>query len=250
MSLCFLTFSIVFQNTELFISLKKFSSKSFLAFLRSSMFISKYGCSQAYWFNLRALCIFFSFNPWSNICSRAFMRIRFVFMRVRFCCCTDYRLQSFSSLSNFILSGKNGKSLHSSCSSLEYLTLSSNIYPSSLFSSRSCMNSWSNVNLSFLYLKPSTCNSSYIAHLNKLLTSHTIYHEIWGFFVWIMIFHVLVVALCVSMCDMTHSISVFRQRLQDTDDINISQQLQLLLFFFFFFSSMLTMLINPGVDKM
>jgi len=43
----FRIFSIVFPNTELFISLKKSFSKSFVAFVRSSVFTSMYGFNQA-----------------------------------------------------------------------------------------------------------------------------------------------------------------------------------------------------------
>ena len=76
-----------------------------------------------------------------------------VFMRVSFSCCTDYRLQSFSCLSNFILSGKNVKSLQSSCSS-------------------------------FIHLKPAMCNSSYIGQPYRLSTSHTMRYEDFLFGSW------------------------------------------------------------------
>ena len=50
-SLWFFTFSIVFPNTELLICLKDSFSKLFLTFVLSSVFISSYGFSHAFWFN-------------------------------------------------------------------------------------------------------------------------------------------------------------------------------------------------------
>ena len=51
-SLCFLTFSIVFQKTALLISLKKSSSKSIFAFFLNSVFILMYDFSQAFLLNI------------------------------------------------------------------------------------------------------------------------------------------------------------------------------------------------------
>ena len=64
MSLCFLTFSIVFLKTTLFIKSFFFSKflQKLLVFLRS-VFISIYGFSQAFPLNLVTLCTFFNPNP-------------------------------------------------------------------------------------------------------------------------------------------------------------------------------------------
>ena len=68
------------------------------------------------------LCIFSNINPRFSTCFRAFMCMTWVFLLKK--------LQaSFSNLLTFILFGKNGISLCSPCSSSEYLTSTSSMYP-------------------------------------------------------------------------------------------------------------------------
>ena len=103
-SLCFLTFSIIFPKTELFINLKKPFSKSCFAFYLRSVFISIYGFSQAFWLNLITLWTFFKANPWFNPC--------FKFLMCRTYSVLSCKLStSFLTFSIYILSGKNSKSL-------------------------------------------------------------------------------------------------------------------------------------------
>ena len=72
-NICFLTFSVVFPKTALFMNLKKsFSKPSFCFFLRS-VFISIYGFSQAFWLNVITLWTLVKSNPWLNACFKFLM---------------------------------------------------------------------------------------------------------------------------------------------------------------------------------
>ena len=67
-SLCLLTFSLVFPQAALLISSKRYFSKSFFALFLRSVFISICGFSQEFWLNLIILCKFSKTNPWLNAC--------------------------------------------------------------------------------------------------------------------------------------------------------------------------------------
>ena len=110
---CFLTFSIVFPNTDLFIKLKKYFSQSFFAF-----FLVLY----LYWY----YDFFVKANTWFYAFIRFLMSIiyHFLISQVR------YKLFDFI---NFVYSGKNGISFWSSCKFSGYWTSTSRKYPLLLF---------------------------------------------------------------------------------------------------------------------
>ena len=114
-SLCFLTFSIVFPKTALFINLKHFFFKIIFCFL-SSIFVYEH-----------ALWTFLKSNLWFNAYLKFLMCITYSVLLCKLA-------TSFSTFSIFILSGKNGKSLWSSCNFSRYWTSTSEKYPSSLLS--------------------------------------------------------------------------------------------------------------------
>ena len=74
--LCFLTFSIVFQKTALFINLKK-SFSIFFGFCLSLVFISIYGFSHTFWLSLITLWTSSKTNPWFNACFKFLMWMTF-----------------------------------------------------------------------------------------------------------------------------------------------------------------------------
>ena len=113
MTRCFLTFSIVFPNTDLFIKLKKYFSQSYFSFFLVLHSYSYYD-------------FFFKTNTWFDACIRFLMSIiyHFLISQVR------YKLFDFI---NFVYSGKNGKSLWRSCKCSGYWTSTSRKYPSLLF---------------------------------------------------------------------------------------------------------------------
>ena len=113
------------SSTTLFINLKDFSSKLFFAFCFSLVFISMYGFSQAFWLNLIILWNFFKINPWFNACFKFLMWMTYSVSSRKL-------VTSFSTFSILILSGKNGKSLWSSCNVSKHWTSTSRKYPSSL----------------------------------------------------------------------------------------------------------------------
>ena len=73
MSLCFLMYSMVFPNTELFMSLKKSFSKLFLALVQSWMLKAIYSTNHVLWSNLIAWWILFKTSPYLSNCSKALM---------------------------------------------------------------------------------------------------------------------------------------------------------------------------------
>ena len=91
MSLCFLKFSIVFPNQELFISLKKYFSKLVLAFVHSSVFISMCGFSQASWLNLilYVLSLVSIYDPMHSIYD-PIHNSGLLCVYYSFSCCADY----------------------------------------------------------------------------------------------------------------------------------------------------------------
>ena len=80
----------------------------FFAFFLRSVFISIYGFIQAFWLNLITLWNFFKNNPWFNACFKFLMCITYPVLSCKLA-------TSFSTFSIYLLSGKNGKSLWSSC---------------------------------------------------------------------------------------------------------------------------------------
>ena len=122
-NLCFLTFCIIFQKPAFFISLKKSFLKSLFAiFLKSVLFISIYGVSQAFWLNSITLWTFFKTITWFNACFKFIM-------------CTTYSVLSWKSETNFwtllifIPRGKNGKSLGRSFNFSRYWRSTTRKYP-------------------------------------------------------------------------------------------------------------------------
>ena len=77
-STLFLTFSMVFPNTELFMSLKKSFSKSVVPLVRRSVLSCMYFLIQSLSRNLTPRCILVSFNPRLRYC------FRFVWWRTYF----------------------------------------------------------------------------------------------------------------------------------------------------------------------
>ena len=125
MFLCFLTFSIVFPKTALFINLKKSFSKPLFAFYLSLVLISINSFSQPFWLNLINLWTFFKNNPWFNGYCKFLRWIAYIDFLYKV-------VTSFSIFSSFPLSGKNGKSLWISCNFSEYWPSISRKYPSLL----------------------------------------------------------------------------------------------------------------------
>ena len=108
-SLYFLTLSIVFPKTALFITLKKYLSKSFFAFFLHVVLISMHGFSQDFWLNLMILCTFFKTNSWFNAC--------FKFRKIFFIMQVGYKFFNFF---DFFCWGKKHKSVWSSGNFLGY----------------------------------------------------------------------------------------------------------------------------------
>ena len=126
-SLYFLIFSIVFPKTELFISLNKSFLNSVFASFLNLVFISIYSFNYASWLNWITLCTLFSINPWFSACFKALMWMTYFSL-------SSILQTSFSTFSNFFLSGKNGNSLWRPNNFLGYSTSTSRKYPTSLFS--------------------------------------------------------------------------------------------------------------------
>ena len=125
-SQCFLTFFIVFQKTALFINLENYFSKSFFFWdlcWYPNMVLK-------FWWNLITVWTFFKINPWLNVCLKFLMWITFSVNHVNHV----NVITSFSTFPISILSGKNGKSLWSSCNFLRYWTSTSRKNPYSLSS--------------------------------------------------------------------------------------------------------------------
>ena len=90
-TLCFLTFSIVFWKTALFIDLKKPFTKSFLALFLRFLFMLIYGFSQLFWLNLMTIWTFFM---WKFL------------MCITYSVVSSKLVTSFSTFLIFLLSGK------------------------------------------------------------------------------------------------------------------------------------------------
>ena len=126
-SLCFFTFSIVFPKISLFIKLKKSFSKSFFTLVFSSVYISIYDFSQAFWLNLITVWIFFKNNSWFNACFKCVICVTYSYSVLSHKLAT-----SFSTFSIFFLSSKYGNPLWRLCKFLGHWTTTSRKYPSSL----------------------------------------------------------------------------------------------------------------------
>ena len=112
-SLSFLTISIVFPKTDLFINLRKSFSKSFFASFFNLVFILRYGFNHASWLNWIILCNFWNISPYFNACSRALIWTTYCFL--------SYKVHtSLFQFLIFILFGKIGKTLCKLCKSLGY----------------------------------------------------------------------------------------------------------------------------------
>ena len=85
MPLRFLTFSIVFPKTALFINLKM--SFSIFFFFQKFVFlsISIYGFNQAFWLNLMILRTFFDTQPWFNAFQRSYVYNIIFFIMQLYC---------------------------------------------------------------------------------------------------------------------------------------------------------------------
>ena len=109
----FLTFSIVFPKTALFICLKKSFSESFFASVLSLLLISMYGFNHSSWLKLITLWTFFKIKPWFKASFKLFVLITYSLLSSKL-------VTNFSTFPSFFLSGKNGKSLWSSCNLIRY----------------------------------------------------------------------------------------------------------------------------------
>ena len=117
------------------------------------MFISIYGFSQTFWLNLITRCTFFKTNLWFNACFQFLMYITYSFLSCKLA-------TSFSTFSVSSFSGKNDKSLWSSCNFLRHWTSTSRKYLSSLSSLYFFIKASINWEISFIHSKLFTGNFS------------------------------------------------------------------------------------------
>ena len=190
MSLCFLTLSVVFPKTELFINLKKFFSKPFLAIFLGSVFILIYGSSQAFWLNLITLWTFFKTNPWFNVLVKMITWTSYSFLS----CKLAFLLFQ---VPFFLLKMANHLKFRVSFLDIVH---QENIPHQFLHYSFSSLN-WEN---SSIRPKLSTGRFWDTAYPCKLFTSQT---KIWWFFIFIIIFHIFVISFFTPMNCMTYSTS-------------------------------------------
>ena len=122
------------------------------------------------------LWIFFKTNPWFNACLKFPMWITYSVSLCHF--------------SIFIHSGKSGESLWSPCNFLIYLTLTSRKYPPLLSSLEFFMNSSLNWEVYFIHI---------------LFHHYIPVSNMWRFFIFITIFHVFVINLCILINRVTYS---------------------------------------------
>ena len=123
----FLHFLWFFANCIIHQLLKKIFFKTILSIFLSSVFISMYGSSRAFWLNLMVLCHFSNTNQWYNACFKLLM-------------CITYSLLSCKLATNslnfliYILLRKKSKTFKRLCNFSEYWTKTSRKYSSSLSS--------------------------------------------------------------------------------------------------------------------
>ena len=127
----FLMFSMLFPNTELFISLKKSFSKSFFALVLRLVFMLMYSASQLDSWNVMALWILVNFNPKDKYSFRvSWWTTYFVLL---------FKLgTSFSTLPSVSLSGARGHSLCRSWSTVGHSRSTSRIHGMEVQLSSSC----------------------------------------------------------------------------------------------------------------